>query len=1362
MRKRHLRKAGKWAAAGLGGLLLLALAGFAALQTPWAKRLLASQASAALSRGLGWKADMSTPEGVLPFTLRIPSLRLSDGQGEWLALSDVSLSVRPWPLGEGAASVALSLGEATVSRVPVLPPDQGPPPAPSRPLAFLDGLAPIPVEGRADVTVRSLRLGAPLAGRELSGSLRLDARARGGAAQARLECSLDGEAGTRAGLEARFDPGARAARLDLKAEEAAGGILASLAGLPPDLPIAATLLGEGPLSGFKAAFTATSGGTEMLSGTLEAGLGRTSADDARVALALEADPFFLPVPPQVREALGGKPRLSLTGVLSSVGLPDSQWKVLVEDLTVTGKAASATLSGDSGPMGLSPRLTFGLNVSEPGALGMKSGPVAASGTLDADVDPAGPFRADVSLSSPDLASALSPLGVELGGKAEIKARMKGDVKSLDFTALLDASLREIVPGGQGFGPKIAAALGSRAALRIEAGLERGRRVAVDTLRFESRGLSLTASGRYDLDVRAAELMAEANAPDLALFAGLAGTALGGRASLKAQAQGEIASPLISFSVEAGKLAVDTTRLDLAALTVKARPEKGGVAGDLSAEAVRGKGKLAVSTAFSLAGRKLGVTGLRAAGPGLDLSGDVTASLDNKTASGSLTASAGLAELGGFLGRSMAGKARLEAKFSAGGQSQDVTARFEATGVAAGGVRVSRAALDASVRDALRAPKGEAAISLSGVAAGEAALESLTFKARGSGRDAVFDLAAKGAFQGPFRASAGGAFAPAPGGGKLTLASFKADVRGVDISLTRPASAVFEPGGLGLAGLTLAVGGGTVTASGTMKPSRVDFSAEVAALPLPVLGKFGLPPLTGTASAGLVVTGSPSRPRVSATLGLDGVKAPALEGREVPAMALKAMARLDGGRLEADCSVSAGPEAAFDARAALPARLSLSPFDFAVPRDAALEGALSGSVDLARAAALSGDESLSLKGILKADFTASGKLSAPALSGGASLDGGEAAYVSTGTRLRDIFLEVTASGGEVAIKRFSARDMGQGSLSATGKADLASAHGVLFWVQMVADKLTPVRMDLVTAAVSAKVDASGDARGAKVAGGVHVGPVEVNLPDRIPPDATPIQVTRVNAPGGPALQAPAPSAPYPVELDVAVDFPGRIFVRGLGLDSVWAGYLHTKGLASQPVIDGAVRIVKGQLDFFGKNFSLARGEVTFHGSDPPAPMLDIEAQAQTGDLTASILVTGPATRPKIDFTSDPAVPRDEILARVLFGQSVSSLTPPQALQLAQAVATISGAGGSLDFLGKTRKLAGLDYLGVKSTGKELGQSSVAAGKYIADGVYVEASQGLGASSGAVSVEVDVTRNITVESKVGLDSKTGVGINWKFDY
>ena len=55
-----------------------------------------------------------------------------------------------------------------------------------------------------------------------------------------------------------------------------------------------------------------------------------------------------------------------------------------------------------------------------------------------------------------------------------------------------------------------------------------------------------------------------------------------------------------------------------------------------------------------------------------------------------------------------------------------------------------------------------------------------------------------------------------------------------------------------------------------------------------------------------------------------------------------------------------------------------------------------------------------------------------------------------------------------------------------------------------------------------------------------------------------------------------------------------------------------------------------------------------------------------------------------------------------------------------------------------------------------------GKYLNDDVYVEIEKGVGSEGGKVSVEVDITPNISVESEVGLDAQSGVGINWKWDY
>ncbi len=1389
--KKTLKRMGKWAAWAVSGCLALVLVAYAALQTPWTKNALVNYVAEYCSHELGWKVEMSTPEGVLPFSLKIASLRIADTNGEWFAATNTSLSLSPVPFGRRFATLKIGMDEATVRRAPVMPPDQGPPPPETRPLAFLDGLGPLPVEGEMQLDVGRLHLDDSLTGRALTGQASVHALAMAGAVDARIVVSAQEDAAahppsapsadtssaspastpasTDVSILARFDPGLRTARLQLTLKEEPGGMAAAMAGLPADTPLSASMDGDGPLAAWQASLAVRGGQEAIVTGTLTAGLGRTSADDAGFGLDLSINPFLLPVPAQLRDALGSQVGLLFKGVLTSAGLPMPQWQIRMDELSVVAKAFKAEVRGDLGPQCLAPRLNFALRVADPAPLGLKAGPLAVEGALNATLDTAGPLTAEVQLSSADLGSALLPFGVGLGGKAAIAATVQGDTNRQDFAVTVDAGFTELAGTTGELGPKLAAALGREVRLHVDAGLAAGKHASLTGLRVTSKALRVEASGSYALDTTKADVRADVDAPDLAALAPLAGMKLAGAATIRIRAQGPTDAPQVTLDFEGKKLVADQTRFDRLGLRLTAEPGpksgRSGVHGKLDARAEKGSGKLAASTSFTLDGQKLTLANLQASGPGLTLSGNLDAALDHKTASGQLKTAADLAPLGAFLGRKMAGRVQAEISLAASGLRQDVSAHVGASGLAAEGVTLAKAEISGAFTDVLRSPQGDLNVALTRVTAGSAAVESLQAKAHGGGKSIDFFITTKGTLPERFELATGGSFSPAPGGGTLRLATLNATARELKLALTRPATATLGAGTMSLDGVNISLDGSPLTASGSLKPGRADFSLDVAALPLGLLEKAGLAGvsgLSGTASVTLRVTGTPAAPQVAAVVKLDKVAMAGAQGQNIPPANLTLDALLAAGRLTAACQLSAGPEAAFVLKASLPARLSLAPFNFIVPRDAALDGSLKGDVDLARAAAISGDEALSLSGTLKADFTLSGNLSAPQISGRATLAGGQADYLTTGTRLRDITLDLEATGAKVALNTFTARDAGQGTLSVTGKADLSPEGSFPYEASLVLDKLTPMRSDIARATLSAKVNAAGNTNGAKVKGSATVGPVEVHIPDRMPPNATPIPVEMTGKSGKADSKPAAPTKPYPVDMDVAVDFPGRIFVRGMGLDSMWAGKLRVKGSPDAPEIGGSIRIVKGQLDFFGKNFNLARGQVTFHGNKPPMPMLDMEAKVQAGDITASILVTGNANRPSIDFTSDPVVPRDEILSRVLFGQSVSSLTPPQALQLAQAVATLTGVGGSLDFLGATRKLAGLDYLGVKSSGQSVGQSTVAAGKYVADGVYVEASQGLAGTSGAVSVEVDVTKNITIESKIGLDSKTGVGVNWKFDY
>jgi translocation and assembly module TamB len=83
------------------------------------------------------------------------------------------------------------------------------------------------------------------------------------------------------------------------------------------------------------------------------------------------------------------------------------------------------------------------------------------------------------------------------------------------------------------------------------------------------------------------------------------------------------------------------------------------------------------------------------------------------------------------------------------------------------------------------------------------------------------------------------------------------------------------------------------------------------------------------------------------------------------------------------------------------------------------------------------------------------------------------------------------------------------------------------------------------------------------------------------------------------------------------------------------------------------------------------------------------------------------------------------------------------------------------LDSVRNSLGLDTLKFSNDDEQTGPG-VEAGRYIADGVYLGVEQGLGEGSSNATIEVEVTPNITIESDIGSDSQSRLGINMEWDY
>ncbi len=202
------------------------------------------------------------------------------------------------------------------------------------------------------------------------------------------------------------------------------------------------------------------------------------------------------------------------------------------------------------------------------------------------------------------------------------------------------------------------------------------------------------------------------------------------------------------------------------------------------------------------------------------------------------------------------------------------------------------------------------------------------------------------------------------------------------------------------------------------------------------------------------------------------------------------------------------------------------------------------------------------------------------------------------------------------------------------------------------------------------------------------------------------------------------------------------------------------------------MVRGTFQFLSRTFNITNGQIAFDGATPPAPFLNITTEVNAGEIDAQVSITGPADAFKLNLTSQPPLPQDEIMAQILFGQSVTKLNTFQAIQLASSVNQLAGGYGP-DVVGKARKLLGLDRLGFSGGDGDGGGGdgggndddsgpSVEMGKYVSDKVYVGVEQDLTNAKQDVIVEVDITPEITVESKTGSKSGAGIGINWNYDY
>ncbi len=598
--------------------------------------------------------------------------------------------------------------------------------------------------------------------------------------------------------------------------------------------------------------------------------------------------------------------------------------------------------------------------------------------------------------------------------------------------------------------------------------------------------------------------------------------------------------------------------------------------------------------------------------------------------------------------------------------------------------------------------------------------------------------------------------------RIDLNSFTARRGDQRFALAGPASITIEGRSAVLSNLVVTTGGGgRVSLKGTVGEQ---FNLAVSAQSIPLSIAEILRPgvgLAGTLAGAASLHGDLARPEGSYQLSVSRVVTPRTRGAGLPPIDASASGTLaeDGATL--DASASAGAAAGLRATGRVPWR-SADPIALRI----------SGQADAALAnAALQGQL---LTGRMKLDADLGGTLGAPQIEGTATLVGGTFTDPLKGIRLSGIEGQVTGRGDTLMIERFTAATRNGGTLSAVGRITLDPPAGFPAQIRLRANQAELLASEIVAAVANLDLSVEGPImQQPRVAGRVDLVSMDVSIPDRLPTTIRPLAGTRhIAAPSQVRARltaeqkaeaqarrgrVSAPSA-FDAALDLTVAAPNRIFVRGRGVDAELGGDLRLTGSSKAPIAVGAFDLRRGWLTtVVGQRLDFSRGRLSFTGD--LAPELDFIAQTQAGNVTAQVEVSGPATQPVFALTSQPALPQDEVLSRLLFAKPSGNLSAFQALQLAQAVAQLSGEGGS-DVFDRTRRALGVDSLDI-NTGAH-GGPTVGASRYIGNRLSVGVRAGAKPEDSAATATIDVTRRLKVQGGIGADGRSSVGIGAEWEY
>ena len=505
---------------------------------------------------------------------------------------------------------------------------------------------------------------------------------------------------------------------------------------------------------------------------------------------------------------------------------------------------------------------------------------------------------------------------------------------------------------------------------------------------------------------------------------------------------------------------------------------------------------------------------------------------------------------------------------------------------------------------------------------------------------------------------------------------------------------------------------------------------------------------GTLDMDARLEGAPSAPSGVVKLSAAGLRLAGAGTRDLQALDVHATGRLEADKVQLDVQMSTGNTSQLKLTGNAP-----------LTANGTLDLKVTGKLDVGFINPMLEARGERASGTLALDATVKGAPRSPEVGGTLDLANGDLRDYTQGAHLSSVTAHLVVSRDSLRVESLTAR-AGPGQLSMSGTIGVLQPKLPLS-LRLTAKNAQPITSDILNVNFNADLKAEGNLQERlDLSGTIDLNRTVIGIPNALPPEVAVLDVRRP----GQAPPAP-PQRKLVIGLDLRLHAPREILVQGRGLNAELGGNLHITGTTANPTVAGGFEMIRGTFSLASTQLKFTKGRVSFTGPGLKGkidPSLDFTAQTTSTDATTTLHITGLADAPQFELSSTPPLPQDEILARLLFGESASQLTVLQVAQIGAALASLSGVGGGgPNPLARVQQKLGLDRLSVSSgagTTAPGGQSTgttVEAGRYVSNRVFVGAKESTTGFS-QVEVDVDLSKHLKLQTRVGNGSATTQGV------